>query len=197
MRKALFTERDTFVELVRAAEGVVRDFISIFNRAFFLAQRGGRVNIDVRSAREAARQWYETDKAINLSDAHNVVLQRIMTDVIGAKKARSFLLERKYARHPMIESLFDFRVLHVISKGYSDRDNPGLRYNIYGLDYGSYVDLIHTKSQPELELVHHDGTAVVAADRVVPFDDRRSIRRVIVGPEVLDVPAPGSVPHDR
>ncbi len=187
LRRRLFTERATFVELVRAGEGVVRDFISIFNRAYFLAQRSSRRNIDVRSVREAARQWYETDKAINLSDEQTLVLQRILTDVIGAKRARSFLLDRRLARHHMVESLFDFRVLHIISKGYSDRDNPGLRYNIYTLDYGTYVELLQTQRQPELDLELGEAPG---EERVVPFDDKRSIRRVIVHADILDVRHP-------
>ena len=188
MRCGLFTEAATFVELVRAAEGVVRDFISIFNRAFFFAQRSARTNIDVRTVREAARQWYETDKSVNLSEKQNTVLDRIMTEVIGKKKARSFLLERRFARHPVIESLFDFRVLHITAKGYSDRDNPGIRYNIYTLDYGTYVDLLQTQSQPELDLEF--GVNDVGEDRMVPFSDRRSIRRVVVGPNILESAGP-------
>jgi hypothetical protein len=184
LRRRLFAERGTFVELVRAGEGVVRDFISIFNRAYFIAQREGRANINIRAVREAARQWYETDKSINLSNRQYAVLQRIITDVVGDKRARSFLLDRRYASHTMIESLFDFRVVHLISRGYSDPDNPGVRYNIYTLDYGTFVDLIQTKRQPELDLrlaLSDDADH----DRVVPFNDRRSIRRVIVSPELL------------
>ena len=64
-RKRPFLENETFVELVRASEGVVRDFINIFNAAFFDALRRGRANIDVKAVREAARKWYETDKSIN------------------------------------------------------------------------------------------------------------------------------------
>jgi hypothetical protein len=178
--RRLFTEPDTFLELVRASEGVVRDFISIFNTAFFDAKRRGRDNIDVKAVREAARKWYETDKAVNLSEAQHKVLGRIINEVIGTKKARSFMIERSHAGHPMVQSLFDFRVLHLLSRGYSDKENPGIRYNIYTLDYGTYVDLIQTQSQPELGLIEADD-----ADRVVPFDDRRSIRRIVVEPEIL------------
>ena len=38
----LFTERATFTELARAAEGVIRDLMYIFNHAFFDANRRGR-----------------------------------------------------------------------------------------------------------------------------------------------------------
>ena len=80
LRTALFTERNTFVELVRAAEGVARDFIQIFTGTFLDAQRRGREKIDIRAVREAARQHYEKDKAGNLSDAQHAVLERIIAD---------------------------------------------------------------------------------------------------------------------
>ena len=179
-RRRIFSERETFVELVRASEGVVRDFISIFNAAFFGAQRRGRSNIDVKAVREAARMWYETDKSVNLTPDQHAVLDRIITEVIGKKRSRSFLLQRDLGRHPVIQGLFDFRVLHLMTKGYSDKDNPGVRYNIYNLDYGTYVDLIQTKKQPTLGLLDD-----MTEDAVVPFDDKRSIRRIVVDPSVL------------
>jgi hypothetical protein len=40
-RARLFTDPSTFAELVRAGEGVVRDFLAIFVSAFFRAQRSG------------------------------------------------------------------------------------------------------------------------------------------------------------
>lgn len=113
-------------------------------------------------------------------------LNRIMTDVIGTRQAKMFLLAREHAGHPMIESLFDLRLIHLISRGYSDRDNPGLRYNIYSLDYGTYVDLKRTRNEPGgfetlFELDQPDQT-----ERIVPFADKRSIRRVILDPQIFE-----------
>jgi hypothetical protein len=187
LRTALFTEQNTFVELVRAAEGVARDFIQIFTKTFLDAQRRGRDKIDIRAVREAARQHYEKDKAGNLSDAQHAVLERVIADVIGEKHARSFLLAREHAQHPMIESLFDLRVVHLVERGYADKENPGKRYNIYTLDYGTYVDLINTKKAPELGFDEVTGSE---QDRVVPFDDKRSIRRIVLSPDILNTPAP-------
>jgi hypothetical protein len=182
-RARIFTEPATFVELVRAGEGVVRDFLGIFSMAFFRARRGGRPKIDMNSVEEAARDWYETDKSANLAPGQEEVLHRIIGDVIGNRHARSFLLERSQARHPTIQSLFDLRLVHLMRRGYSDKENPGLRYNIYSLDYGTYVDLKRTKSEPELDFVEVDDPG---AERVVPFDDKRSIRRIILDPAILD-----------
>ena len=76
------------------------------------------------------------------------------------------------------------RILHLITKGYSDKSNPGVRYDVFTLDYGTYVDLIKTKSAPEVEMqkVEENSTG---EDRIVPFDDKRSIRRIILNTNIF------------
>lgn len=180
----LFTERSTCSELARASEGVMRDLINIFTQAFFNAQRRGRMSIDKRAIVESARQWFEQDKAQYLDEALQEVLRRIVDEVIGKKRARSFLLPRQLEKHPMIQRLFDARVLHHMQRGYADKDNPGIRYNIYAIDYGAYVDLLGTSREPQLDLE----TDQSGSELVVPFDDRRSIRRIVLDRSILDNP---------
>jgi hypothetical protein len=67
-------------------------------------------------------------------------------------------------------------------RGYADKDNPGVRYNIYSLDYGTYVDLKHTSKQPEIDFFEDREES---SDFVVPFDDRRKIRRIILTSDIL------------
>lgn len=176
----LFTERATCAELARACEGVVRDLINIFTKAFFDSQRRGRDSIDKSAVVDSARQWFEQDKAQYLDDELQGVLRRIVDDVIGKRRARSFLLPRELEREPVVQRLFDARVIHHMQRGYADKDNPGVRYNIYSIDYGTYVDLLGTSKEPELDLVERD-----EPDIVVPFDDKRSIRRIVLHREVL------------
>jgi hypothetical protein len=185
-RSKFFTEPATFVELVRAGEGVVRDFLGIFSAAFFRAARAGRQKIDLNSVEEAARDWYETDKSTVLSDKQRLALNRIMTDVIGTKQAKMFMLAREHSGHAMVQSLFDLRLIHLISRGYSDKENPGLRYNIYSLDYGTYVDLKRTKNEPEQYLPFDGLPEDEARERIVPFADKRSIRRIILDPAIFE-----------
>lgn len=74
----------------------------------------------------------------------------------------------------------------MIRKGYADKDKPGIRYNIYTLDYGCYVDLKATKGEPEFEVDAATGTN--GGDQVVvPFDDNRRIRRIVVPRELLQL----------
>jgi hypothetical protein len=180
----LFTERKVFQELVRASEGVVRDLINIFSKAYFVSHRKAKEKIERDAVLEAARQWFEQDKERNLSEELRSVLRRITDDVIGTRRARSFLLPRELGDHPIIQQLFDLRVLHLVQRGYADKDRPGVRYNIYSLDYGTYVDLMNTSRKPELgfEIVEN----AEEKDWVVPFDDKRSIRRIILTPKSLE-----------
>lgn len=178
----MFTERPTFQELARACEGVVRDLINIFTLAFFHSNRRGRDSIDKKSIIEASRQWFEQDKAQHLDETMQNTLRKIIDEVIGKRKARSFLLQRDLEKHPIIQKLFDARVIHHMQRGYADKDNPGIRYNIYTLDYGSYVDLLGTSKQPQIDLIECEGEK----DTIVPFDDKRSIRRIILKKDILD-----------
>ena len=163
---------------MRASEGVVRDLINIFSKAYFVAHRKGKPKIERDAVLEAARQWFEQDKERNLSDELRNVLRKITDEVIGKRRARSFLLPRELAAHSVIQQLLDLRVLHLVQRGYADKDKPGARYNIYALDYGTYVDLMNTKSKPDLGFIELE--EMDEREYVVPFDDKRSIRRIIL-----------------
>jgi hypothetical protein len=192
----MFTGAGTFKELGRACEGVLRDLIHVFITAYFHTSKRSRETIDKKAVVEAARQWFEQDKSANLDTEMRETLRRIVDEVIGNLKARSFLLPKELEKHTMVLRLFDARVIHHLQRGYADKDNPGVRYNIYTLDYGTYVDLIGTSKQPQIEMFQD--APEVDAEIVVPFDDKRSIRRVIMKREVLDGRTGSSEPagHD-
>jgi len=180
----MFTEKKTFFELSRAAEGVIRDLINIFTISFFYAQKRSRSTIDKKSILESSRQWFEQDKAQHLDESMQTSLRKIIEEVIGNKNSRSFLLPRDLEKHSMILKLFDARVIHHMQRGYADKDNPGVRYNIYNLDYGTYVDLMGTSKEPDIDLqiINEEQDE----DMIVPFDDKRSIRRIILTKDVLE-----------
>jgi hypothetical protein len=82
-------------------------------------------------------------------------------------------------QHPLIRSLYDQRILHVVRKSVAARDRPGVRFNVYAIDYGCYVDLMTTARAPRglLPIQDEDGQ-VSYVD--VPSEDYRSIRRAIL-----------------
>ncbi|MDQ3796571.1 MAG: hypothetical protein M3294_03090 [Pseudomonadota bacterium] len=66
-------------------------------------------------------------------------------------------------------------------RNYADKDNPGVKYNIYAIDYGAYVDLIGTSKEPDLDLQ----VDCIGPDLIVPFEDKRSIRRIVLDQSIL------------
>lgn len=173
---SVFSQDRVFVELVRASEGVARDFINILQLA---AMRSDQTKITMSEVRTAAKDWFERDKQRNLDTRENAqeLLEWIRDAVIRGKKARAFLLEAGVS-HPLIEFLFDERVLHIARRTYSAKDDPGVRYRVWKVDYGCYVDLINTGNNPVNFLI--EGTEVVDDDITVPDDDYRAVRRAIL-----------------
>jgi hypothetical protein len=186
--RAAFTQKNAFVEFVRAVEGVPRDAINI---AIIAAKSALNDPISIPHVRQAARRWYLSDKEkpIEANERGIKLLHWVIDEVIGSRKARAFLLEQgQSAKHELIASLYDSRVLHVIKRGVSSNDRPGKRFDVFTLDFGCYVELVSTTAAPvglfEAEV---DEDAEVFVD--VPKDDYRSIRRAILDLEAFDARA--------
>jgi hypothetical protein len=179
-----FTQRNAFDEFVKASEGVPRDAINIIAMA---ATYAGDDVISVPYLRAAARAWYQRDKEAALSDEARSLLVWIMSEVIGERQARAFMLEQgEDRRHQLIRTLYDARVLHLLRRGIAARDRPGVRFNGWGLDYGCCVDLINTVKAPRGLFVveEEEGGDVTFVD--VPSDDYRSIRRAALDLEAFE-----------
>jgi hypothetical protein len=170
-----FTEKRAFDELVRAAEGVPRDAINIAAKA---ALKASSNKIAVPSIRDAARSWYQSDKAGALKGRTDVgdLLNWIIDEVIRGKRARGFLVNQREAADDLLLTLFDARVLHIVRRGYSAQDEPGERFDVWVIDYGAYVDLLHTKYEPQGLLPTEDDGVFLE----VPPQDLRAIRRAIL-----------------
>lgn len=172
-----FTQENAFVELVRAAEGVPRDAMCIASLA---AQSAMDRLISVNDVRSAARRWFQRDKEAQLPERAHELLNWIMDKVIGERKARAFLLRQgQDTGDNLIGKLYDQRVLHVVKKGIASHDQPGVRYDVYGLDFGCYVELTATVKAPQglFQAENEDGDLQYVE---VPADDYRSIRRAIL-----------------
>jgi hypothetical protein len=173
--RVAFTQANAFEEFVKAAEGVPRDAINILSIA---AQKASDTKISIPHIRSAARIWYQRGKeaAVNSDPEAQRLLHWIIDEVIAARRSRAFLL-LSGTKHSLVDTLFDERVLHVIKKGISARDQPGVRYDAYKIDYGAYVELIATDHAPKgLLALDEAGEGFVE----VPPDDYRAIRRAIL-----------------
>ncbi|MBO0925144.1 hypothetical protein J1G44_11715 [Cellulomonas sp. zg-ZUI199] len=178
-----FTDTRAFDELVRAAEGVPRDALHIAADA---ARKAGEAKISVPLVREAARAWYQSDKVrpIESREESKSLLNWIIEKVIRQKRARAFLVSERDSRDPLLLSLFDARVLHVVRRGYSSQDHPGERYEVWVIDYGAYVDLIQTKNAILGDLLFGENDEFAEYFKLspieVPKQDLRAIRRAIL-----------------
>ena len=179
----MFTQKDVFEELVRACEGVTRDFINILSKAILKTKQKEGSKVDKKTIMSVAGEWFEKDKHPHLNYNSQNLLSDIISDVIGKKKARCFMVLQNLSSHSSLQSLYDFRVIHLIHKGYSAKDKPGERYNIFILDYGTYVEMIRTQQWSQQTSMFIEGFNDV---ETVPYDDKRSIRRIILQEELLN-----------
>lgn len=192
MIQQAFTQQNIFGEFVRATEGVPRDAINIITLA---AQRALERKISMADIRSASMNWFQRDKEspVKSNPQAHKLLHWIIDEVIGMRRARAFLLKTD-ADSPLIDYLFDARVLHILKKNISTRDQPGVRYDVFKLDYGCYVDLINTAKAPQgllslsedkapegLLLFGDTEEALTYIDTIdVPPDDYRAIRGAIL-----------------
>lgn len=172
-----FTKVPVFEEFVRASEGVPRDAINILILA---ATKAYSSQISMKNIRDAARIWYNRDKEKSVSSSKDAIklLRWIIDEVIGKRNARAFLL-RSDTENELIDYLYDSRVIHIIKQSVSSQDTPGIRYNVYSIDYGCYVDLINTSRSPKglFEVTQLDGEENFVS---VPHNDYRAIRRAVL-----------------
>jgi len=172
-----FTQQPAFAEFVRAVEGVPRDALNLCST---LATKAYGKKISITDVADAAHDWYQRDKAFAIKSNEELsdTLMVIINEVIGRRRSRAFLFSSK-AKHEKIEELFDARLLHILKRNISSKDEPGERYDVFKIDYGCYVSLRNTDRET-LGLFQVDDVYVD-----VPRDDYRSIRRAILRPEML------------
>jgi len=191
----IFTQQNSFVELVRAAEGNCRDFLCIFSKAFWegYRQQGGAKAISIPHIRDAASSWFDNEKYVNIRDEAvlNKTLTFIMNNIIKGYKSRTFMVEASKAQSSVLTRLLNERVLHKLSGFYSHKDRPGERYELFNIDYGAYVRFKGTMNEPyQLALPFTSDVPELPIDEqrlMVPLDDKRSIRRIVFDPDALRV----------
>jgi len=203
----IFTQQNSFTELVRAAEGNCRDFLCIFTGAFWEGYRkqGSAKAISIPHIHKAASSWFDNEKYTNIRDeaVPNETLIFIINNIIKGYRSRTFMVEASKAQSSVLTRLLNERVLHKLSIFYSHKDRPGERYELFNVDYGAYVRFKGTVNEPSRGVFHgtvnepSQGAFPFMADVpklpkeekrfMVPLDDRRSIRRIVFDPDALKV----------
>jgi len=192
VRREVFTQDKSFSQLCRASEGNARDFIVIFGRSFdeFRKQQSHE-KIGIDDVHKASISWYRSDKLTNLSSETWLegFMQHLVDNIIAQKQSRTFMVPFRHIDHPLLRRLFAARILHPLNTEWSHPDKQGERFRLVTIDYGAYASFKGTKSQHLLDRVFWNSTAPEGTQRpedLVPFDDRRSIRRIVVDIDVLN-----------
>lgn len=184
--ESLFTQKAVFLDLVRAAEGNCRDFLCIFSRAYFdkFRQSTSSNAISKPNIAQAATEWFDAEKLANIKAEQEIVdtLTFILDEVLKNYKSRTFMVEASKADHPRIVRLLNERVLHKLNGTYSAKDRPGVRFELFSVDFGAFVRYRGTARQIDETVFFVKGAESVQHDDLVPVDDRRSIRRIILDP---------------
>lgn len=193
--KQLFTQEPAFTELVRSAEGNCRDFICVFSKAYLegYRQSGSSKAISIPHIRAAASSWYSSEKESNIRAEKDVreTITFLLDKVLKRYKSRTFLVESGREEHPRLNRLLNERILHRLNTKYSHPDRPGLRYELFTLDYGAYVAYRGTVNEPNQQILFskEDLKSLPEDEKqgIVPFDDKRSIRRIVFDPDQLAI----------
>ena len=142
--QVLFSDLRSAILLVRASEGNPRDFISIVNCCIVELDGIGDSGswIDSQVVYNAANDWYHMDKENALSSQQRQFLSELSTYIVRQKRSRGFVLDESYLAHPLIKSLIDARILHVVQTGRFFANLGTCSMAIVVLDFGTYSDIL-------------------------------------------------------
>lgn len=136
----IFDDAAAFTLLVDSAAGVPRDALNILKIA---ALRAGTRQISTKLITEAIRTWYTRDKLGAIRGDHQTleVFSDVVRKVIGQKRQICFLVRDPEIGNPHLGKLFDARLVHVVRKDIPSPSDVFLRYTLFRIDTGAYVDL--------------------------------------------------------
>jgi hypothetical protein len=165
LRRTLFSDNECFADLLRSASGVARDFLSIFTAAYFRAAIARTSFIDQGSVQHAVLAAFQTEKLLNLDGDQERCLRSIAGSLREHGGGNIFLLDRALLADPMIQSLFDMRVIHIAQSYYTGAPDAKGSFSLYSLDYGASLAL---GVLPKLEVARRPSTSKDSGSTLVP-----------------------------
>jgi hypothetical protein len=136
--RRLAFEGTGFAELVRASEGVPRDALNIAGLAAALAPSAP---IGARAVYSASREYFLRDKEGKISGDAAHRLSDIVNRCVSIESRQLALRRPSESDDPLIQSLYDNRLLHRIEKGVTIDNDFSVKYDLYLVDFGCFVDL--------------------------------------------------------
>jgi len=168
-----FSGEDAFVELVKASEGIPRDFLNVFKRSYdyFVGDLKAKA-ICIRHIKKAVADWYNEDKLSGLSNESNLykMLEKLVNEIIIGRRTKQFIVQSSESSNKEIQNLVDLRLLHLIKQGWSSKTTPGERFDVFSIDYGAFISILATK-------IGKDVKQLWSGDTPLPEVNLRDIRR--------------------
>lgn len=180
LRQVLFETEGAFAELIRAGEGVIRDFFGVLSKAVQAARVRDLPRMTIQTVEEGGSEWYEDDKIRHVVGAPLALLERLVEQVVGQGSSCYFLLPEADSTEEVFQTLVDHRVLHLLRRGYTDHLAVGKRFNVYALDYGTFVPYKRSAAVPYMHPVYLGPSPAPSEEYCLPFGDGRGVRRFIV-----------------
>lgn len=138
----IFTRKTDFIELVISAEGVIRDFMNIFNKCINTCYANSYEKIRNDIVRNSALIWYREDKRGTLDESEKDILKKIVRFCVQ-NGVRAFLAPISFRNHAGLQRLVDLRTVHsLVSSIDLDMDE----FDLYTIDYGAYADMGNSES---------------------------------------------------
>jgi hypothetical protein len=136
----------------------------------------------------AAIELYRGDKYSNIATERPLedFLDHLVHSVIREKRSRTFMVPYQQRLHPLLKRLYSARLLHLLDVDWSHPHKPGERYSLITMDYGTYAAFRGTQNEPEQRVFWATDASPTDVSDLVPIDDRRSIRRIVVEASTLD-----------
>jgi hypothetical protein len=148
--RELFTGRggqgSAFHELVHSSQGIIRDYLHIFAKAYTHALlRKTPSKIDKRSVTEAAQEWHRQDKEGHAPAPYARAFRKLSTYVVRHGESDLFLLDESLDEDETVRALYNARLIHLLRRDCPVLDDPNTLYTQYALDYGTYVELVKAR----------------------------------------------------
>jgi hypothetical protein len=128
-----------FDDLVRASEGVPRDALQIAGLAAASANDNPIMTDNVRLA---ARKYFLRDKEGKISRKADQKLVEFVEDCVQKGNRRLVLKRHGESDDPLIQELYDNRLIHRIVQGVILDDDYSTKYDLYLVDFGCFVNLL-------------------------------------------------------
>ena len=144
----VFENPEAYLEIVRAAEGNPRDFLSLLSACCSSASERA-ASVSQKDAVRIASSHFTNSKAPNIQDDTAEKLYRELFEKVVENKQKLFLLSAaKAGRDPRIQKLWHYRFIHLVVPMYTVITESGTpkEYSVFSMDYGKLLALKTNKA---------------------------------------------------